>query len=141
MEHVLRDWVAPRRFLMTVLVSFGAIALILACVGLYSVLAYSVTLRTREIGVRVALGAEPKSVIGLVLRQGAWMIVIGIAAGLAGASALTRFMQSIIFGVSTFDAATFVSVTVAMVLVAVLASYLPAMRAARIDPMEALRTE
>jgi putative ABC transport system permease protein len=141
MEHILKDWVAPRRFLMTVLVSFGAIALILACVGLYSVLAYSVSLRTREIGVRVALGAEPKSVIALVLRQGAWMIVIGIAAGLAGALALTRFMQSIIFGVSTFDVATFGSVTVAMVIVALLASYLPAMRAARIDPMDALRTE
>lgn len=141
MENVLHEWVSPRRFLMTILVTFGAMALILACVGLYSVLAYSVTLRTKEIGVRVALGAEPRSVIGLVLRQGAWMMIAGIGAGLAGALGLTRFMQSILFGLSSFDAVTFVSVTGVLIAVALVASYLPALRAARIDPMEALRTE
>ncbi len=141
MENILSEWIAPRRFTMTVLLSFGAIALLLAGVGLYSVLAYSVTLRTKEIGVRVALGAEPNSVIGLVLRQGAWMTIAGIVAGLAGAFALTRFMQSIIFGVSSFDPVTFAGVTGVLIAVAIAASYLPARRAARIDPMEALRTE
>jgi putative ABC transport system permease protein len=141
MENILGQWVSPRRFTMTVLLAFGAIALILAGVGLYSVLAYSVTLRTKEIGVRVALGAEPGSVTGLVLRQGAGMTILGVAAGLAGALALTRFMQSIIFGVSSFDVATFACVTVLLIAIALAASYLPARRAARIDPMEALRTE
>jgi putative ABC transport system permease protein len=104
-------------------------------------LAYSVSLRTKEIGVRVALGAEPNSVIGLVLRQGAGMIVLGITVGLAGALALTRFMQGIIFGVSSFDLVTFAGVTAMLIAVALAASYLPARRASRIDPMEALRTE
>jgi putative ABC transport system permease protein len=141
MENVLSEWVAPRRFTMTVLLSFGAIALVLAAVGLYSVLAYSVTLRTKEIGVRVALGAEPNSVVGLVLRQGVGMAVIGVAAGLAGALALTRLLRSIIFGVSSFDLMTFAGVTAILIAVALAASYLPARRASRIDPMEALRTE
>lgn len=141
MENILGEWVAPRRFMMTVLLSFGAIALILAAVGLYSVLAYSVTLRTKEIGVRMALGAEPNSVIGLVLRQGAWMTITGIIAGLAGAFALMRFIQSLIFGVSSFDLVTFASVTAMLIAIALAASYLPARRAARIDPMQALRAE
>jgi putative ABC transport system permease protein len=141
MENIVSRWVAPRRFTMTVLLSFGGIALILAGVGLYSVLAYSVTLRTKEIGVRVALGAQPNSVIGLVLRQGAWMTIVGIVAGLAGAFALTRFMQSIIFGISSFDIVTFICVTAVLAAIALAASYLPARRAARIDPMQALRSE
>lgn len=141
MENILGQWVSPRRFTMTVLLTFGAIALILAGVGLYSVLAYSVTLRTKEIGVRVALGAAPGSVTGLVLRQGAAMTAAGVLVGLAGALALTRFMQSIIFGVSSFDVVTFVCVTAVLIAIALAASYLPARRAARIDPMEALRTE
>ncbi len=141
MENILSEWVAPRRFTMTVLLGFGGIALILAGVGLYSVLAYSVTLRTKEIGVRVALGALPRSVTGLVLRQGLWMTIIGVCVGLAGAFALTRFMQSIIFGVSSFDVMTFAGVTALLVAVSALASYLPAWKAARIDPMDALRTE
>src|SRR5581483_742647 len=90
MQNMLSEWISPRRFTMTILLSFGAIALILAGIGLYSVLAYSVSLRTKEIGLRMALGAQPNSVVGLVLRQGAGMAVIGILAGLAGALALTR---------------------------------------------------
>jgi putative ABC transport system permease protein len=141
MENILSQWVSARRFLMTVLLGFGAIALLLAAVGLYSVLSYAVTLRTREIGVRVALGAEPSAVSGIVLRQSAGIVIAGIAAGLAGAFALTRFMQSIIYGVSSFDPETFAAVTALLAATALTASYLPARRAARIDPMEALRAE
>lgn len=141
MGTILSQWVSGRRFLMTILLSFGAIALVLAAVGLYSVLAYAVTLRTKEIGVRVALGAQPNSVIRLILRQGAWMTILGVVAGLAAAFALTGFMQSILFGVNSFDAITFCGVTAVLVAVALAASFLPARRAARIDPMDALRTE
>ena len=141
MDNMLSEWVAPRRFIMTILICFGVIALILAAVGLYSVLGYAVSLRTREIGVRVALGAEPKSVAALILRQGAGMTLLGVAFGLAGAFALMRFMQSLIFGISAFDAPTFICVSLLLVGVAVLASYMPARRAAHIQPMEALRSE
>jgi ABC-type antimicrobial peptide transport system permease subunit len=126
---------------MTTLLAFGAIALFLTGVGLYSVLAYSVTLRTKEIGVRMALGANAATVTRLVLRQAAMLAIVGLIAGIAGALALTRFMQGIIFGVGTLDAFTFISVTLVLVAIALAASYFPARRAARIDPMEALRTE
>jgi putative ABC transport system permease protein len=141
MENVLHEWTAPRRFNMTVLLNFGVIALVLAAIGLYSVLGYSVSLRTREIGIRVALGAEPKNVAGFVLRQGVGLTLFGIAVGLAGAFALTRFMQSIIFGISAFDPFTFAGGSILLIAIAAAASYLPARRASRIDPMQALRTE
>ena len=141
MGNILYQWTAPRRFNMTVLLQFGVIALVLAAVGLYSVLGYSVSLRTREIGIRVALGAEPKNVTAFILRQGVGLTLIGIAVGLAGAFALTRFMQSIIFGISAFDMSTFAGGSITLIAVAVAASYLPARRASRIDPIQALRTE
>jgi putative ABC transport system permease protein len=141
MDGIFYKWIAPRRFNMTVLVNFAAIALLLAAVGLYSVLAYSVTLRTREIGIRVALGAEPKDVAGFVMRQGAVLALIGIVAGLVGAFALTRFMQSILFGVSPFDPATFACGCTLLLAIALAASYFPARRAARLDPIEALRAD
>ncbi|HWF45453.1 MAG TPA: ABC transporter permease [Bryobacteraceae bacterium] len=141
MDGIFREWIAPRRFNMTVLVNFAAISLLLAAVGLYSVLAYSVSLRTREIGIRVALGAEPKNVAGFIMRQGAVLTLIGIVAGLAGAFALTRFMQSILFGVSPFDPTTFGCGCVLLLGIALAASYFPARRAARVDPIEALRAE
>jgi putative ABC transport system permease protein len=140
-EGALREWVAPRRFNMTILLKFAGIALVLATVGLYSVLAYSVMLRTREIGIRIALGAEPGAVTVLIVRQGAAMALIGIAIGLCGAFALTRFMQSLIFGVNPVDPPTFVAVSLLLIAVSVVASYIPALRAARIDPIEALRVE
>ncbi len=139
MENILSQWVAPRRFTMTILLAFAVIALISAAIGLYSVLAYAVTLRTREIGVRVALGAEPGRVAGMVLREGIGLSLIGIVVGLAGAFALTRFMQSVIFGVSAFDAATFISVSVLLAVIAAVASYVPARRASLVNPLEALR--
>lgn len=126
---------------MTILLNFAGIALVLATLGLYSVLAYSVTLRTREIGIRMALGAQPGAVTALIVRQGAGMTLIGIAIGLCGAFALTRFMQSLIFRVSPIDAPTFVAVSLLLIAVSIVASYIPALRAARIDPIEALRVE
>jgi len=141
MEGVLHGWIAPRRFNMTILLYFAAAALLLSAVGLYSVLAYSVSLRTREIGIRVALGAEPKDVAGFVVGHGLRLALLGIAAGTMGALALTRFMQSLIFGVSATDPYTFALVALAMTAIAAAASYLPARQAARIDPMTALRLE
>lgn len=141
MDGIFREWIAPRRFNMAVLVNFAAIALLIAAVGLYGVLAYSVTLRTREIGIRVALGAGPKNVAGLIMRQGAVLTLIGIVAGLAGAFALTRFMQSILFDVSPFDPVAFVCECLLLFAISLAASYFPARRAARVDPIEALRAE
>ncbi len=141
MEGVLREWVAPRRFSMTVLLNFAGAALLLAAVGLYSVLAYSVTLRTKEIGIRVALGADPRSVAVFVMRQALQWTVTGVAIGIAGALMLTRFMQSLLFGINAADPSTFVSVALLLIVVAAVASYLPARRASHINPLEALRVE
>jgi putative ABC transport system permease protein len=140
-EDALHEWVAPRRFNMTVLVAFGIAALVLASIGLYGVLAYSVSLRTRELGVRMALGAEPRRLAAGVVKDGLLMGVIGIAIGVCCALALTRFMQTVVFGVSTNDPITFVATPVLLLAIAVLASYIPAVRAARIDPVAALRNE
>lgn len=141
MESVLSEWVAPKRFTMTVMIAFGVIALISAAVGLYSVLAYAVSLRTREIGVRVALGAGPNQVAGMVLREGLVLAMGGLAVGLAGAYFLTRFMQSLIFGIQAFDLATFATVSLLLMGIALFACYVPARRAARVNPSEALRAE
>jgi len=141
MESVLSEWVAPKRFTMTVMIAFGVIALISAAVGLYSVLAYAVSLRTREIGVRVALGAGPNQVAGMILREGLVLAMGGILAGLAGAYFLTRFMQSLIFGIQAFDLATFAAVSLLLMGIALFACYVPARRAARVNPSEALRAE
>jgi predicted permease len=141
MEEMLSEWIAGRRFTMTLMIAFGIIALISAAVGLYSVLAYAVSLRTREIGVRVALGADPKQVAGMIVREGVALAMVGVVLGLAGAFALTRYMESLIFGISAFDPTTFLCVSALLVAVAMLASYLPARRAALVNPIEALRAE
>ena len=122
-------------------VGLRGIALVLACVGLYGVLAYSVAQRTREMGVRVALGAEAGDVVRLVVRQGLVLALIGVTIGLAGAFALTRLMSSVIFGVNAADPVTFLAVAAGLIGVALVASYVPARRASRVDPMEALRAE
>jgi putative ABC transport system permease protein len=141
MDNILYEWTAPRRFTMTVLLNFAGVALLLAAVGLYSVLAYSVSLRTREIGIRMALGAAPAQVVTFVLRQGVILALLGIGLGLAGAFALTQLMQSILFGISASDPITFIAVSVLLLAVALAASFLPARRALRIEPQLALRAE
>jgi len=117
------------------------LALILAAVGIYSVIAYSVAQRTHEIGIRMALGASWSNVAGMILREGAGMALGGVVAGLAGAWGLTRFLASLLYGVHPTDPLTFLAVPVLLILVAMLACYVPARRAAKVDPMTALRYE
>lgn len=130
-----------RRGVMLLLGSFAALALLLAAVGIYGVLAYDVTQRRREIGIRGALGAGRGQIIGLILRQGLWKAGIGLVCGLAGALALSRFMTRMLYHVKPTDPVAYVAVSLLLLGVALLASYLPARRAARIDPLEALRVE
>ena len=133
--------IAERRFTMLLLASFAAIAVLLAAIGVYGVLAYLVAQRTQEIGVRLALGATPRTVVRLFVRDGAMLAGTGLAAGLGAALAAGRALASLVFGVSTTDPATFAGVAAAMAITALAAIYVPARRAARVDPMEALRVE
>jgi predicted permease len=135
------DSLARQRFSSTMLAAFAAFAMLLAAVGLYGVMSYLVTQNTHDIGVLMALGARPGDVLGLVLRQGMELAVMGILAGLVGAFALTRVMASLLFGVSTTDAATFGVVPVLLVAVAFTATVIPAWRTTRVDPVVALREE
>ena len=135
------DSLARQRFSSTMLAGFAAFAMLLAAVGLYGVMSYLVTQNTHDIGVLMALGARPGDILGLVLRQGMKLAAIGIVAGLAGAFALTRVMASLLFGVSTMDAATFSAVPVLLAAVAFAATVIPAWRTTRVDPVVALREE
>jgi putative ABC transport system permease protein len=130
-----------RRFVLILLGSFAGLALLLAAVGTYGVMAYSVAERTREIGIRVALGATPPAVLRQVLGQTAKLTLAGLVVGTLAAQALTRFISTMLFGVSSADGVTYVGVSVLLASVALLASYIPARRAARVDPMVALRQE
>jgi len=130
-----------RRFNLTLVGVFAGTALLLAMAGIYGVIAYSVTRRTREIGVRMALGASPVNVLRMVLGQGMRTAAIGVVIGIAGSLMLTRTMQSLLFGVTATDPLTFAAVALALAAVALLACYLPARRATRVDPMVALRHE
>jgi predicted permease len=143
----MREHLSSGRALMTVRFGaifggvFGLLALVLAAVGLYGIVAYSVSNRTREIGIRIALGARMTSVLALVVRQGIVLCVLGLVAGLAAALALTRVLASILYDVDPADPLTFGAVIVTLIIVALVASLLPAQRAARIDPATALRSE
>ncbi len=141
MGEVVSNSFASRRLAMTLLSSFAALALILACVGIYGVVSYLVSQRTQEIGVRVALGAQRADVLRLVIGQGAKMALAGIALGMAAALALTRFLEHQIFGVSVHDSLTFAGVAALLAIVAGAACFIPARRALRVDPIVALRCE
>ena len=141
MQDRLYDSLARQRFSSSLLGAFAAFALLLAAVGIYGVMSYLVTQSTHDIGVRVALGAQPGSIVGLVVRQGMELAAIGILVGLASAAALTRVMASLLFGVSATDALTFGAVAALLAVVAFVATAIPARRATRVDPMVALREE
>jgi putative ABC transport system permease protein len=141
MEQVVSNSVAQPRFRTTILGVFAAAALILAAVGIYGVMAYSVTQRTHEIGIRMALGAQRRDVFRLVIGEAMKIALIGILFGLAGAFALTRLVESLLFGISSKDPVTYAGVSVLMIAVVLAASYFPARRAIKIDPMVALRYE
>ncbi|MGO4883855.1 MAG: ABC transporter permease [Bryobacteraceae bacterium] len=139
MDHVVDDSISQRRFNMLLLAVFAATALIMAAVGIYGVLAYAVSRRTQEIGIRMALGAQTQDVLRMVAREGFVVALVGIGIGMAGALALTRLMSSLLFGVSPTDAATFAMAPAVLAIVALAACYLPARRASRVDPIVALR--
>jgi putative ABC transport system permease protein len=141
MEKVVSDSVADRRFQMTLLAIFAAVALILSATGVYSVIAYAVARRTHEMGIRLALGAPPRAVLKLVVGQGMGLALAGVGIGLAAALGLTRLMKGLLFGVSTLDPVTFVVVVPLLAGVALIACYIPARRAMRVDPLTALRSE
>jgi putative ABC transport system permease protein len=141
MTAVVRQTFSRQQFSAVLLGGFSLASLLLAAIGIYGVLAYSVTQRTREIGVRVALGAEPSSITRMVVASGARMVLIGAAAGSAVALALSGLMKSLLYGVGPRDPLTFLAAPALLVAVAMVAAYVPARRAARVSPMEALRAE
>ena len=141
MTTVVRQTFARQQFSAVLLGGFSLASLLLAAIGIYGVLAYSVTQRTREIGVRVALGAEPRSIVRLIVASGARMVVTGSLAGLGAALALSGLLKTLLYGIGPRDPLTFFAAPVVLVAVALLAAYVPARRAARVSPMEALRAE
>jgi predicted permease len=141
MEQALEQSVAAQRFSMILLAVFALLALILAAVGIYGVISYSVAQRTREVGIRMALGAKTIDVLNLVMRDGLKLVFVGIVVGLAGALLLTRLMTTLLFGVTATDAVTYVTVALGLVIVALFACCIPARRATKVDPLVALRFE
>ena len=141
MQGRLDEVYAPRRFNLLLFGVFALVALLLAAVGIYGVLAYAVTHRTHEIGIRLALGAQTRDVLWLIVRQGLALTLVGVVLGLAGALALTRVLQNLLYGVSATDPATFTGIAMLLFGVAFIASFIPARRATKVDPLTALRHE
>jgi len=141
MDDRLSKSVAQPRFRTTLIALFAVVALVLACVGIYGVISYSVTLRTHEIGIRMALGAQRGHVLKMVIGQAIVLAIAGVALGLTGSYALTSLMSKLLFGVKPTDPATFLITAAILSFTALIASYLPARRATKIDPLEALRYE
>jgi len=141
MDERLAASVAPRRFNLLLLASFALLAMLLASVGIYGVVSYAAVQRTHEVGVRMALGAQRRDVLKLILAQGMVLLLIGIGVGLIGAFLLTRFLSALLYGVRPTDSATFAAVSLLLAAVAIVACYIPARRANRVDPMVALRYE
>jgi len=141
MEEVVRDTVRRPRMVMQLFAAFAGFALLLAAIGTYGVLSYVVTRQRREIGIRMALGAEPGLVLRSVMGQGLQLTCVGLAVGLAGALALTRLMATLLFGVRPDDPRTMAGVAALIVVVSAAACLIPAVRATRVDPMVALRDE
>jgi putative ABC transport system permease protein len=141
MEHLAAESLSLRRVSMILMGCFAALALFLAAIGIYGVISYSVTLRTHEIGIRMALGASRQQVLRMTLRQGLILALIGIGVGLAAALVAARFVSSIVYGVSPSDPFSYLTIAAILLAVAVVASFIPARRATRLDPMSALRYE
>ena len=141
MENIVAGAVARQRFSMLLLAIFAGLALVLAAVGIYGVMSYTVAQQTREIGIRIALGAKRRDVLRMTVKQALKLVGLGLLIGLPSAFILTRVMSSLLFGVSATDPITFVSISLVLTGVAMLASYIPALRATRVDPMVALRTQ
>jgi putative ABC transport system permease protein len=141
MEYIVAGAVARQRFSMLLLAIFAAVALVLAAVGIYGVMSYSVAQQTREIGIRMALGAQRTDVLKMTVGQGLRLAGLGVAFGLVAAFVLTRLMATLLFGIGATDPLTFVGISIVLISVAIFASYVPALRATRIDPMLALRHE
>jgi putative ABC transport system permease protein len=141
MDEYLARTLTSKRLMMLLLAVFAAVALTLAAVGIYGVMAYAVAQRTSEIGIRMALGAHPRDVVRLVVAQGMLLTICGVVLGLAAAYWLTRLMETLLFGVGATDATTFAGVAALLAAVAFLATWIPARRAARVDPLIALRYE
>ena len=141
MDQIRSESVVPWRFSMLLIGSFAVIALALAAVGIYGVMSYAVNERRQEIGIRMALGAQTADVLKLVVRNGLWLALVGVACGLAGAFALTRLITSLLFGVTPTDAMTFAAVSLGLIAVVLLACFIPARRATKVDPLVALRYE
>jgi putative ABC transport system permease protein len=141
MDNLISDSVAPRRFSSVLVAIFAGLALLLAAVGVYGVTSYTVSQRTQEIGLRMALGAQTHAVRRMILGQTLKLTLIGVTAGLVGSYVLTQFLGSLLFGVGIHDPQTFLCVAVLLIAVALVASYIPARRAMRVDPIIALRYE
>jgi len=141
MEEIISRSMADRRFALELLGIFASVALLLAAVGIYGVMAYSFSQRTHEVGVRIALGAQRFDILRMAMSEGMRVVVIGLACGIAGAVILTRLFRSMLFNVAPADPLTFVSVAAILASVALLACYIPAQRATRVDPLVALREE